>query len=60
MDKTTLGNRMKEYEGVSSFKLIRKTPVIIRVDGKAFHTWTKGMDKPFEESLTLSMLHPIP
>lgn len=41
MDKTSLGDRMKEYEKASRTHLTRRTPVIIRVDGKAFHTFTK-------------------
>lgn len=43
MDKTTLGDRMKAYEAVSKTKLMNRTPVIIRLDGKAFHTWTKKL-----------------
>lgn len=43
MDKTSLGDRMKGYESVSRTKLIRRTPVIIRIDGKAFHTWTRSL-----------------
>jgi tRNA(His) 5'-end guanylyltransferase len=39
-----LEERMKEfYEKRWRFKLPRRTPVIIRVDGQAFHTFTKGM-----------------
>lgn len=45
MDKTALGNRMKGYEAVSKSKLLRRTPVIIRLDGKAFHTWTRQLSK---------------
>ncbi len=41
MDKTSLGDRMKEYEATSQGNVLRRTPVIIRVDGKAFHTFTK-------------------
>lgn len=41
MDKSTLGDRMKNYERVSSPNLMRKTPVIIRLDGKAFHSYTR-------------------
>lgn len=41
MDKTSLGDRMKEYERASRTHLTRRTPVIIRVDGKSFHTFTK-------------------
>lgn len=41
MDKTSLGDRMKGYEKVSRTNLTRRTPVIIRVDGKNFRTFTK-------------------
>lgn len=46
-----LGNRMKEYENVSRIYLPRRMPVIIRVDGRAFHTLTRGFDRPFDEVL---------
>lgn len=46
-----LGDRMKEYEGISQNKLIRRIPTIIRIDGKAFHTFTRGLEKPFCKSL---------
>ena len=51
MNKTrdNIGNRMKEYEMVSRNYLTRRTPVIIRLDGKSFHTLTRGLDKPFDE-----------
>lgn len=41
MDKTSLGDRMKQYEATTQGLLLRRTPVIIRVDGKAFHTFTR-------------------
>lgn len=47
--------RMKTYEYVTRNHLVRKMPVIIRVDGKAFHTFTRGFDKPFDEVIVLSM-----
>lgn len=48
--KDSLGDRMKEnYENRSKTYLVRRTPVIIRLDGKAFHTFTKGMKKPYDE-----------
>ena len=51
-----LGTRMKEfYESIPKKKLMRRTPVIIRIDGKAFHTFTKGFEKPFEEILIKTM-----
>ena len=51
-----LGTRMKEfYEGIPKTKLMRRTPVAIRIDGKAFHTFTRGFKKPFDEVLVKSM-----
>lgn len=44
----SLGDRMKGYEAVSSGQLLRRCPVIVRVDGWAFHTWTRGLDRPFD------------
>lgn len=49
MDTSALAKRMKKYEAVSKNVLMRRTPVIIRVDGRAFHTFTKGFQKPFDE-----------
>lgn len=40
---------MKGYEFQSRTSLLKRTPVIIRLDGKAFHTFTKGLDKPFDK-----------
>lgn len=51
-----LGKRMKEYyEQVPKTRLVRRTPVAIRIDGKAFHSFTKGFAKPFDEVLIRSM-----
>lgn len=41
-----LHERMKQYEAVSQTHLMRRTPVIIRLDGVAFHTFTRNFDKP--------------
>lgn len=55
-DKTTLGTRMKEnYENRSKQFLTRRTPTLIRLDGKAFHTYTKGLNRPFDEGLIEDM-----
>lgn len=51
-----LGIRMKTYyEQIPKTKLMRRTPVAIRIDGKAFHTFTKGFQQPFDEVLIKSM-----
>lgn len=51
MKNKTLGERMKEYEAITDTKLIDKLPVIIRLDGRAFHSFTKGFQKPFDDTL---------
>ena len=51
-----LGKRMKEnYEQVAKTRLVKRMPVIIRLDGKAFHTFTKGFKKPFDQILMRTM-----
>lgn len=56
MKKDNLGDRMKEnYENRAKTQLLRRTPVIIRLDGKAFHTFTRGFKKPFDDILTEAM-----
>jgi len=52
----SLGDRIKEnYENRSKTYLTRRTPCMIRLDGKAFHTFTKGFVKPFDERLMQTM-----
>lgn len=53
--KDTLGERMKRYEETCHFHLSPKIPVIIRVDGKSFHTFTKKCVKPFDISMISAM-----
>lgn len=56
MDNSNLAVRMKEfYENVPKTNLMRRTPVIIRIDGKAFHSFTKGFKRPFDEVLIKTM-----
>jgi len=50
-----LSDRMKTYEGVFKSHIMPKTPAIIRVDGKAFHTWTRGLATPFDEKFYACM-----
>ena len=51
-----LGRRMKEYyEQIPKTKLMRRCPVIIRIDGKAFHSFTKGFKRPFDNVLIETM-----
>ena len=55
MKKDTFGDRMKRYETVPRIQLTRRTPVILRIDGKAFHTFTRGLEKPFDAHLNTAM-----
>ena len=49
------GERMKSYEEKYNLRLEKKEPVIIRIDGRAFHTWTKDLKKPFDTVFITSM-----
>lgn len=50
-----LGDRMKRYEAVTDASLTRRVPAIVRVDGKAFHSLTRGMERPFDPAFTECM-----
>jgi tRNA(His) guanylyltransferase len=51
----TFGNRMKRYEVVTRTTLLPRTYTIIRVDGKSFHTFTHGLQKPYCQGLSAAM-----
>lgn len=55
MSNESLGDRMKGYERAARIVLPRRVPVILRVDGKAFHTVTKDCVRPFDETLMTRM-----
>lgn len=55
MDRTSLGDRIKSYENVERRYLPRRAPVIIRTDGKSFHSYTRGFERPFDESFLWCM-----
>jgi tRNA(His) guanylyltransferase len=53
----SLGDRMKNnYENVTRNVLVRRMPVIMRIDGKAFHTLTKSCVKPFDKDFSDAMI----
>jgi len=52
----SLGNRMKSYEISYSRKLVNRMFTIIRMDGAAFHTYCKGLIKPFDKGLVDDMI----
>lgn len=51
----TLSERMKRYEAAFKPSLPRRLPVVVRVDGRAFHTFTRGFQKPFDDGLRGAM-----
>lgn len=50
-DKTTIGDRMKLYESVTRTYLMPRGYVCIRVDGRSFSQYTKGLNRPFDKGL---------
>ena len=52
----SLGDRMKEYESRNQYFLQKRTPVCIRVDMRAGHTFTKGFIRPFDEVFGNAMI----
>lgn len=55
-ERDSLGDRMKNYENAFRYHLTGRMPLIIRVDGKAFHTLTRSLDKPFDLDFSDIML----
>jgi tRNA(His) guanylyltransferase len=52
MPKDALGDRMKsQYENRAKQFLPRRTYTILRLDGKAFHTYTRGLVRPYDKQL---------
>lgn len=54
-DRTALGDRMKGYEAVTRTILPRRTYTVLRLDGRAFHSYTRGCEKPFDYQLMQDM-----
>ncbi len=56
MTKDSLGDRMKaDYERRTRFLLPRRTYTLIRVDGKSFHSYTRGCRRPYDSELMADM-----
>ena len=55
-NKMSLGDRMKRFESVhTETSLIPDIPVYVRIDGRSFHTFTRGLDKPFDSDFAWTM-----
>jgi tRNA(His) 5'-end guanylyltransferase len=53
----SLGDKLKEFE----FREAGRTclpglPIIARLDGRAFHTFTKGLQRPYDQRLSDAMV----
>lgn len=55
MTSDSLGDRIKKYERATHYHLPPNSHVIIRVDGRAFHTFTRLCEKPFDHDLMDAM-----
>lgn len=52
-----LGDRMKMYEGMeASRRLMPLLPALARIDGRAFHRFTRGMQRPFDARFSAAMV----
>ena len=51
-----LGDRMKSYEHQGQTYLVRDTPICIRIDGRAFHTFARGLERPMDPRLAALMV----
>lgn len=52
-----LGDRMKLYEGIEAGRrLMPLLPVLARIDGRAFHSFTRGMARPFDARFAGAMV----
>lgn len=52
-----LGDRMKLFEDMEAGrKLMPGLPALARIDGRAFHTFTKGMERPYDKHLSDAMI----
>lgn len=56
MKNDPMGDRMKRYEAATKLLLPRRTYTILRLDGRAFHTVTKGLNRPFDEGFHHAMV----
>ncbi len=53
----TLGNRIKRYERAYDHALTPRSCLLVRVDGRAFHTYTRGCVRPFDPGIMDVMVY---
>jgi len=53
----SLGDRMKLYESAEAGRrLMPLAPALARLDGRAFHSFVRGLDRPYDERLSRLMI----
>ncbi len=53
----SLGDRMKEYERAEAGRrLMPLLPAVARLDGRAFHSFVRGLERPYDKRLSDLML----
>lgn len=55
-DITDIAKRMKFYEQRYMLHLLPSVPVLCRLDGRAFHTLTRGLKRPYDPTLSSLMV----
>ncbi len=56
MSHNEFDKRMKSYEAIFCQKIVPHFPTILRIDGKCFHNFTKGCERPFDHVLMEGMI----
>ena len=56
-EKDTLGDILKAFEGTEAGRsAMPGLPIVARLDGRSFHTFTKGLERPFDNRLSSAMI----
>lgn len=55
-DFESLGDRHKRFEGLSNQYMMSDLPIMVRLDGRAFHTFTKGLKRPYDARFSVCMI----
>lgn len=56
MKPDPFGDRMKAYEARTELSLLPLLPSLARVDGRAFHSFTRGLERPYDAAFAQAMI----
>lgn len=54
--KDDFGDRMKAYEAIEDRTLDAEKPIYVRIDGRSFSRFTRGMGRPFDTRMSAAMI----